>query len=72
MPKPSVSLVKVWEVTEQSDLVQLAAGTAVFEYDYWRVTPRNGRPKYFYGEMAWADSRRYADDLEYELSKGGF
>lgn len=72
MAKPSIALVKAWEITDQTEYVQLAAGTAVYDYDYWRVTPRDGRPKYFYGETAWADSRRYADDLEWELAKGGF
>lgn len=66
MAKPSVSLVKNWEVTYDSDLVELAVGTAVFAEDYWRMTNKEtGKKKYFYGETAWSDSRREANDLDF-------
>jgi hypothetical protein len=66
MRKPSVSLVKNWWVAYDSDLVELAVGTAVFEQDYWRMTNKtNGKKKYFYGESAWSDSRREASDLDF-------
>ena len=29
---------------------------------YYKVTTTNSRPKYFYGEMAWADCQRYVVD----------
>ncbi len=66
MAKPSVSAVKEWDTVYASDLVELAVGTAVFDEDYWRMTNlATGKKKYFYGEMAWADSRREASDLDF-------
>lgn len=66
MAKPSVSLVKEWEVVYDSDLVELAVGSAEFPEDYWRMTNKETRKvKYFYGEMAWADSRREASDVDF-------
>lgn len=72
MAKPSIALVKTWETEEENEYTQVACGTAVFTGDYYRVTGRTGRPKYFYGETAWSDARRYAGDLEWELSKGDY
>jgi hypothetical protein len=67
MAKPSVSEVKEWDTVYESDLVELAVGTAVFAEDYWRMTNViTGKKKYFYGELAWADSRREASDLDFE------
>lgn len=66
MAKPSVSLVKEWLVAYDSDLVELTVGTAVFAEDYWRMTNKTTRKvKYFYGEMAWADSQREASDVDF-------
>lgn len=66
MGKPSVSVVKDWYVAYDSDLVQLAVGTAEFPEDYWRLTNKaTGKKKYFYGESAWSDSRREASDLDF-------
>lgn len=66
MAKPSITLVKNWYIAYDSDLVELAVGTAVFDEDYWRVTNRvTGKKKYFYGELAWADSRREASDIDF-------
>ena len=30
---------------------------------YYRITPTGGRPKFFWGELAWADSQRLTVDL---------
>ena len=66
MAKPSVSLVKDWYVAHETDTVQLAVGSAVFDQDYWRLTnKKTKKKKYFYGELAWSNSRREADDLEW-------
>lgn len=66
MAKPSVSLVKDWTVIYDSETVKLEVGTAVFAEDYWKMTNKtNGKVKYFYGEMAWADSQREASDLDW-------
>jgi hypothetical protein len=67
MAKPSVSLVKEWEVIYESDEVRLEVGTAVFAEDYWKVIPAGGKPKYFYGESAWSDSRRIAGDIDFQV-----
>jgi hypothetical protein len=68
MPKPAVSLVSDWELVFESDLVRVEVGTAEFPEDYWKVTPAGERPKYFYGESAWSDSRRFASDLDFSVS----
>jgi len=66
MAKPSVSVVKSWDVVYDSDLVQLAVGTAEVPQDYWRMTnKKTGKKKYFYGESAWSNSRREASDLDF-------
>lgn len=66
MAKPSVSLVKDWYVAQETDRVQLAVGSAVFDQDYWRlIDKKTKKKKYFYGELAWSDSHREADDLEW-------
>lgn len=30
--------------------------------DFYKVTPKGGKPKYFFGETAWMDTQRYAVD----------
>jgi hypothetical protein len=37
MAKPSIALVKEWEVVYDSDSVLVAVGTAVFHQDYWML-----------------------------------
>lgn len=64
MAKPSISLVKVWDYVDGTDVYSIHSGTAVFEDDYYKVTLSNGKPKYFYGETAWSDAQRYAYDAE--------
>ena len=66
MAKPSVTKVKDWYVCYDSDTVEVAVGTAVFDNDYWKVVNKvTGKKKYFYGESAWSDSRREANDIEW-------
>lgn len=65
MSKPSVTAVKDWEVVYDSDLVQVEVGTAEFPEDYWKVIPAGDKPKYFYGESAWSDAKRFASDLDF-------
>lgn len=66
MAKPSVSAVKSWDVVYDSDLVSVAVGTAQFPEDYWMVKNKEtNKKKYYYGEMAWADSRREASDIDF-------
>jgi hypothetical protein len=66
MAKPSVTAVKKWEVVYDSEMVQVAVGTAEFYQDYWMVkNKQTNKKKYYYGEMAWADSRREASDIDF-------
>jgi hypothetical protein len=41
-------------------------GVQVYEadkyYDFYKVTPGSGKPKYFFGETAWMDAQRFAVD----------
>ncbi len=68
MPKPSVNAVKEWEVVFESEIVRVEVGTAEFPEDYWKVIPAGQKPKYFYGELAWSDSRRFASDLDFSVN----
>lgn len=68
--KPSVTTVTDWTLVRENETARIEVGTAVFEDDYWKVTPNTGKPTYFYGETAWMDAERYASDLEFaELRK---
>jgi hypothetical protein len=41
-------------------------GVQVYEadkyYDFYKVTPGSGKPKYFFGEAAWMNAQRFAVD----------
>jgi hypothetical protein len=34
-------------------------------YDFYKLVPRNGKVKYFFGESAWADLERYSADNQW-------
>lgn len=59
--KPKVSEVTSWTRFFHSN------GISVYEadnyYDYYKVSPETGKPKYFFGESAWMQAQRYAVDL---------
>lgn len=42
------------------------SGVEVYEadkyYDFYKVTPKNSKPKYFFGESAWMNAQRFAVD----------
>ena len=66
MARPSVQEVRSWQVVYSSPEVEVAVGSARFQNDYWRVVDKKSKKKkYFYGEMAWSDSRRFASDLDF-------
>ena len=66
MARPSVSVVKDWEVVYSSAEVEVRSGSAVFQQDYWLVIDKKSKKKkYFYGEMAWGSARRLASDLDF-------
>ena len=69
---PKVGDVERWDIVSQ--------GQGVIEYeaaiyktqerfipDFYKVTVPGKRPKYFKGETAWSDSRRYADDERHDI-----
>ena len=66
MGKPSVSVVKNWQVVYSSAEVEVGFGSAVFQSDYWYVIDKaKKKKKYFYGEQAWGSARRLASDLDF-------
>jgi hypothetical protein len=58
--RPSVSSVNCWNQIFHN------GGVKVYEadnyYDYYKVVPKNGKPKYFFGESAWMNAQRFAVD----------
>lgn len=67
MSKPSVALVKEWELQDETDNYSIYVGTAVFDDDYFKVVTSDKKTKLFYGEMAWSDAERYAYDYEMKV-----
>ena len=65
MTKPNISDVAEWTLRYESDLVTVLEGYAQFPGDYWQVIPASGKAKYFYGETAWMDARRFASDIDF-------
>lgn len=70
MAKPSVSLVKHWDIQDETDAYKIWVGTAVFADDYFKVETSDGKTKLFYGETAWSDAERYAYDFETSVIYG--
>jgi hypothetical protein len=62
MSKPSISKVTQWDCLYESDTVAVLGGSANFPDDYWKVIVTGKKPKYFYGESAYSDAKRYATD----------
>jgi hypothetical protein len=66
MARPSVKLVRDWQVVYSSAEVEVGVGSAVFHCDYWYVIDKKSKKKkYFYGEMAHSDARRIASDFDF-------
>lgn len=68
MAKPSVKLVRDWQVVYSSAEVEVGVGSAVFQQDYWYVLDKRvlgNKRKYFYGESAWSNARRIASDIDF-------
>lgn len=62
MRRPKVSQVNSWELHELSNEV---AKVYVADIDYgffYKVEVIGFKPKYFYGESAWQDASRHAND----------
>lgn len=68
MKKPSITTVKNWYTVFESDVVKVEQGSVPFEGhtgDFFRVTPRDGRVKSFFGESAWMHAQRVASDIDH-------
>lgn len=70
---PKVGDVAKWHVVSDGDGVT-EYEAAIYKNphtkyipDFYRVTVPGKRPKYFKGETAWSDSRRYADDERFAI-----
>ena len=57
--KPSVSSTN-WTRIFHNDKVEVYEADKY--YDFYKVTPKNSKPKYFFGETAWMDAQRFAVD----------
>ena len=62
--RPKVGDVKVWDTLYDSELVKVEVAAEPW-CDLYKVTASGKRPKYYFGELAWADARRYAGDIDY-------
>jgi hypothetical protein len=76
--RPTLADVKDWrDVTRDvhEGAVKVEAGTLNYQgVDWsegaWRITDKHtGKRKVFYGETAWSDAERLADDLMFEARK---
>ena len=72
MSKPKVADVARWDIISQGEGVIEYEATVwntphAMLWDFHKVTVPDARPKYFYGETAWMDSRRYADDMRNKI-----
>ena len=62
MRRPSVRDVGSWTLHENSnDTAKVYVADIEYGF-FYKVEVPGKRPKYFYGETAWQDARRYADD----------
>lgn len=65
LAKPKVSEVKNWIFQSDDSTLHAAVLTADIDDFFFKVVPlfKGAKTKYFYGETAWQDARRYANDL---------
>ena len=65
MSKPKVSQVKEWFFMSEESNDNAKLYYADIDNAFIRVMPNPtlGKVKYFYGELAWSDARRYAYDI---------
>ncbi len=62
MRRPSVRSVSKWTEHENSNETAKVYVADVEYGFFYKVEVTGKRPKYFYGETAWQDAKRYADD----------
>ena len=65
LSKPKVSEVKVWYKMDDDSNQVATVAYADIDDAFIKVLPliKGYKVKYFYGETAWMDSRRYAGDI---------
>ena len=65
VPKPKVSQVKHWFYEKELSNQYVEVFYADIDAAFIKATPlvKGYKIKYFYGETAWMDSRRYANDV---------
>jgi hypothetical protein len=70
---PKVGDVERWDIISQGDGV-IEYEASVYKNqnvryipDFYKVEVPGKRAKYFKGETAWSDSRRYADDERFDI-----
>ena len=63
--KPKVSEVKNWFFNEETSSPVVEVYYADIDDAFMKAVPlvKGYRTKYFYGENAWSDSKRYAGDI---------
>ena len=62
MRRPSVRAVSKWTPHENSnDTAKVYVADIEYGF-FYKVEAPGKKPKYFYGETAWQDAKRYADD----------
>lgn len=73
MRRPSVRDVSKWTFHEENSNQTAKVYVADIDYGFfYKVEVPGQRPKYFYGETAWQDARRYADDSHRIEYSGGW
>jgi hypothetical protein len=70
---PKVGDVERWDIISQGEeVVEYEASVyknrgVVYIPDFYKVDVPGKKAKYFKGETAWSDSRRYADDERFDI-----
>lgn len=62
LAKPKVSEVNEWILNEDLSNPSVNVYYADIDAFFFRAVGKGIKTKYFYGETAWQDARRYADD----------
>ena len=63
LQRPHVSEVSRWIEDEEERNQVAKLYFADIDDAFWKVVAEGKKPKYFYGETAWQDARRYAYDM---------
>lgn len=72
MNRPSVRDVSKWNLVDGNDTAKVYTASGVHDGFFYKVTITGQRPKYFYGETAWSDAIRLANDSHRIEYSGGW